>query len=560
MSTRDLRPAGPVELLDRALLVARRGGFARAGRAWLAGAVPACVVVGIYYLERVEGVRGLRPLFGVALVVAWCLRALLLSGVARRGALALWDGVPLSAGAGRPIDVVRTALVTGLGLWVWAWLLVLASLGGALGVVLVLPLLSLRGAIAPAWLARAACTTDAGVRGFVRAAADNSEMRTVGVLLEALVLFGALGLTINVYALLAVGALLGRSFFGLELALVDSFLSPDNVFVLLGVFLTALVLLEPLRAALAAVLFVDARVRQEGLDLRAAVDDALAGKPGAPVKAHAQAALVLVALSVLGAGTAHAQDPAHAQSPAHSPPTELTVTPPAAPTSDALSTSFSEDAADTAARARVDDVLTRPEFREFSDARGKAIQDLFSRLLEWLFRPREPTHTPQLPMFHVPLPGGWFFMLLGGLLVASVLAYLLATQLRGARAAQASAVASVTTSDLRERPPEQFLDDAGVLAQRGQLREALRALYLATLVALDRRRLITFDPHRTNWAYLRQMPRGEARTLFADFTRVFDHKWYGAEPTTQADYEACRALATRIVAQDAPQSRTEGAA
>mgnify|MGYP003415308801 CR=1 FL=1 len=64
MSTRDLRPVGPIDMLDRALLVARRGGFARAGRAWLGGAVPAGVLAGIYYLERVEGVRGLRIFSG----------------------------------------------------------------------------------------------------------------------------------------------------------------------------------------------------------------------------------------------------------------------------------------------------------------------------------------------------------------------------------------------------------------------------------------------------------------------------------------------------------------
>lgn len=533
MSARDLRPVGPLDLLDRALLVARRGGLARAGRAWLAGAVPASVVAGIFYLERVEGVRGLRSLFGLALVVAWCVRALLLSRVAREGALALWEGLPLPDGAGRPIDVVRTALVTALGLWVWAWLLVLASLAGALGVVLVLPLFALRAAIAPAWLARAACTTDAGVRGFVRAAGDNSDMRVVSVLVEVLVLFGALGLTIDVYAVLGFGALIGRSFLGLELALVDSFLSPDNTFVLLGVLLTALVLLEPLRAAIAAVSFVDARVRQEGLDLRAALDDAITATNRVASSGAARAAVMLAAVCLLTVGSARAQDAR-----------------PVGAEQDVLATSFSEDAGDTAARAKVDAVLARPEFQEFSDARGKAIQDLFSRLLAWLLRPRDAQRAPQLSMLHIPLPGAWFFMLIGGALVAAVIAYLLLTQLRRASGVQTNAAAVIAPTDLRERPPEEFLDDASVLAHKGRLREALRALYLATLVALDRRRLITFDPYRTNWQYLRQMPRGDARALFAEFTRIFDHKWYGEEPTTAADYEACRILATRIVARD----------
>lgn len=564
MTARELRPAGPIDMLDRALLLARRGGFARAGRACFAGAVPAAVIAGIYYLERVEGVRGLRPLFGLALVVAWCLRALIASGVAREGALALWDGMPLPQGAGRPIDVVRTALVVGLGLWVWAWLLVVGSLGGALGVVLVLPFFALRGAVAPSWIARAGCSPVGGFRAFLSAASDNSETRAAGVLMEGLVLLGALGLTINVYALLGFGALIGRSFFGLELALVDAFLSPDNAFVLLGVFLASLVLLEPLRAASAAVQFVDARVRQEGLDLRAAVDDAIAAttRPGSgsasstsastsdsSSSSSVRAALVLVALLTLGAGSARAQDPPTLA------PNELSSTAPTEqPAVEPLATSFSDDLGDTEVRGKVDDVLARPEFREFADARGKAIQEFLSKLLEWLFRPREPERVPQIPMFNVPLPGGWFFMLIGAGLILAVIAYLLLTRLRMTTSATGSAVAAISSTDLRERPPEEFLDDAGTLAEKGQLREALRALYLATLVALDRRRLITFDPHRTNWQYLRQMPRSEARTLFADFTRIFDHKWYGAEPTTRADYDACRALATRIVAQRAAEA------
>ena len=74
----------------------------------------------------------------------------------------------------------------------------------------------------------------------------------------------------------------------------------------------------------------------------------------------------------------------------------------------------------------------------------------------------------------------------------------------------------------------------------------LRALYLATLASLDRGRLIEFEPSKTNWQYIRAMPRGEARKLFADFTVIFDRKWYGHEPANADDYAACRRLAEQI--------------
>ena len=49
------------------------------------------------------------------------------------------------------------------------------------------------------------------------------------------------------------------------------------------------------------------------------------------------------------------------------------------------------------------------------------------------------------------------------------------------------------------------------LAARGDLRGALRALYVAALVALDRSRLIEYEPRKTNGQYLRGMPHGDVR-------------------------------------------------
>jgi hypothetical protein len=91
-----------------------------------------------------------------------------------------------------------------------------------------------------------------------------------------------------------------------------------------------------------------------------------------------------------------------------------------------------------------------------------------------------------------------------------------------------------------------LLDEAARLAAGGDARGALRALYLATLFALDRNRLIEYEPSRTNWQYLRSLPQGDVRQAFAAFTRIFDHKWYGHEPATLDDYRACRRLADRI--------------
>jgi hypothetical protein len=562
MGARDLRPVGPIEQLDRALLLVRRSGLGVAVRATAAGGVVALVVLVIFWLERVEGVRGLRPLFAAGLVAAFALRAVMLSAAVRAYARALWPAMPLPEGSGRAVDVVRTALVVGAGLWMWSWVLVAASLGGALVVALVLPVLCLRGGVAPTWLARAACTRDAGLRAFAGAVGDAGDRRLAGIGVELCVLLAVLGLTLDFWSALALGLLVVRSYLGLDIAFVDQFLSLDNTFVLLATFAAALVAVEPLRAALSAVGYIDARVRQEGLDLRLLIEEAVdasrrarrgvpeadsvaMGPRGTASSAVAVALLGLAAGAGVGAWTASArvaaQEAAVSRDAAGEAPLSIVWS---------AGSTTEDDFHDDRVRDEVARILQRAEFREFSDSRAQRIEQVIARFLEWLSRRRSPeVQAPRLQGVTLPSIPPALFAVAGTALLLAVSVFLLATRRRGRPAASASpgAAPGADSDDVRDRPPEQHIDDAARLALAGRHRDALRALYLATLVALDRSRLITFDPHLTNWRYLRQMPRGEARTAFAEFTRAFDHKWYGVEATTEQDYLRCRALAMRIV-------------
>ncbi|HJL17480.1 MAG TPA: DUF4129 domain-containing protein [Sandaracinaceae bacterium LLY-WYZ-13_1] len=560
----ELTPAGPVGMLDRAFGLAREGGWPVVAPAWAGGALLAAVVLGAYYVERVEGIHSARPLFALGLVLAWWGRAMLLGRSARRVVRSLWDH-PLEPEAGRAVDVLRTSLVFGLGAWLWSWLLVAGSLAGAVGVLLVAPLFALRGLFAPSWIARAACTSQAGFRGLFRALGDHTGRRASGLLTEAMMLAGAAGLTVNLYAATFVGVLLGRSFVGLEVTAVETFLSPRNTFVQLTVAAVALVALEPLRAALSACAFVDARVRAEGLDLRAAIDDAIRhgrgpSEAGATAASAARAALVALAVvAVPSVAVAQAPPPAFPPPPADGEP--ATLPPPARPESPAslpAAPSLPADPAplptieveprDRAVQGRVERILERREFREFEDHRGEGLRDLVERLFRWLFeRPEEVPRFERPSLGNLSLPGPWVFLAVGALLLLAVGVYLFVTRRRTRQEVSRAQEAATAGGDPRERAPSSFLDDAARLAESGDLRAALRALYLATLVALDRRRLIAFDPHRTNWQYLRQMPRGAVRDAFRQFTRLFDHKWYGREETTRHDYERCRTLASEIV-------------
>jgi hypothetical protein len=556
-------------MLDRAIGLVRAGGLRVVSTSWAGGSLVAGVVLGTYYLERVEGITTLRPGLALALVLAWWARAWLLGGVARGLVKDLWDA-PMEEGAGRAVDVLRTSVVAGLGLWVWSWLLVGGSLAGPVGVVLFFPFLSFRGAFAPSWIARAACTSQGGLRVFFAAMGDNAGRRGAGVATEALILFGALGLAINLYVTCLGGLLFARSFMGIEVATLESFLSPSNTFFLLTIGAVTLVLLEPLRAALSAACYVDARVRSDGLDLRAAVEEAIAHASGErPGRSRtiavdaAKAAVLVLALVFFGTSAAHAQD---APPPSYPPPPmsgqELETPAPARPEAPAEPSAegvlpsdpgalptIETEPVDRGVEEQVNEILAQDEFREFEDHRGEGLRHLFERLFDWLLRPREELPSVDAPgVSGLSLPGPWVFLAIAAVLLFLVGVYLWVTRNKEREAHARAESAIARSEDLRERPPASFLDEAARLAAEGDFREALRQLYLATLVSLDRRRVIAFDPHLTNWQYLQQMPRNATRESFRHFTKLFDHKWYGREATTSDDYERCRSLATEIVA------------
>ncbi len=561
-AARDLAPLGPVGILDRALALAREGGAEVLVPAWLGGAVLAAALLSLYYVERVEGITSFRLPGALIVVLAFWARAWLLGRAARRVTASLWDSAP-EPEAGRAIDVLRTSMVVGLGLWGWGWLLVLGSLGGPIGVLLVVPFFMFRGGVAPSWIARAACTARAGWRGFFAAFGDSNGQRFAGIVTEALLLSGAVGLILNLFGVLVLGVVLARAFGGFELAALETFVSPENTFVLLVVAAVALVLLEPVRAAHSAAVYVGARVREEGLDLRVAVDAAIEhsnDKRGRGIAPAARAA-AMVGLALLGAASARAQTPwepppppdygdygvyGEEPLPADLPPADLATDPGPIPYVEL-------EPRDLAVQEEVDAILARAEFREFEDHRGDGLRDLVDRVFEWLGRPREELPRmdgPGLP--RIPLPGASAFIVIGLALLLGVLAYLFVTRQQALKQAQVESALAAVSKDIRDRPPVSFLEEAAALAEQGKLREALRALYLATLVALDRRRFIAFDPHLTNWQYLRQMPRGSIRDAFRHFTRLFDHKWYGREETSRDDYERCRELARQIVEAEAP--------
>jgi hypothetical protein len=103
---------------------------------------------------------------------------------------------------------------------------------------------------------------------------------------------------------------LARKLLGIDLTFAERFASLDTPPWLLFLAAATFALFEPVRAATATLLLVDGRVRQEGLDLLAAVQQLPARNTGRPLAAKSTAAALALAL---GLGLLLAPGPARAE-------------------------------------------------------------------------------------------------------------------------------------------------------------------------------------------------------------------------------------------------------
>ena len=101
---------------------------------------------------------------------------------------------------------------------------------------------------------------------------------------------------------------------------------------------------------------------------------------------------------------------------------------------------------------------------------------------------------------------------------------------------------------VEETPFEQARLRALELA-RSDPREALRALYVALLHELGRRRGWRFQPGRSNWAFVRRLgASSDSGAALAECTRLFEGRVYGSVPAAAGDVERVAALADAVLA------------
>lgn len=181
--------------------------------------------------------------------------------------------------------------------------------------------------------------------------------------------------------------------------------------------------------------------------------------------------------------------------------------------------------------AQLDEILSRPEFASATSsptAEPSLFQQLVRRLIRWW---RE----------HVGEPPGieYLFTILGVAVVLAVLVY----AFRGAWrqwVAEGQGRADGLADDEADLSSDEALARAQALSAGGDYRQAVRYLYLSTLLWLDERGLLRYDPALTNREFLRQVARDTGHAglheALAPLVDLFDRVWYGFAPLDSHGY------------------------
>ncbi|MBI5395551.1 MAG: DUF4129 domain-containing protein [Verrucomicrobia bacterium] len=102
-------------------------------------------------------------------------------------------------------------------------------------------------------------------------------------------------------------------------------------------------------------------------------------------------------------------------------------------------------------------------------------------------------------------------------------------------------------------PADEWLEQARALMARGELRLALRALFLAGLASLAQQELVAIARFKSNRDYQRELDRRaharpETVAVFAENVAAFDRVWYGAHDATPDMVDRFAANLARIKA------------
>lgn len=194
---------------------------------------------------------------------------------------------------------------------------------------------------------------------------------------------------------------------------------------------------------------------------------------------------------------------------------------------------------------RLAEILLRPEYLRNVQSES-ALARLWNQLMKWLqqFIPKPKPLTPG--------SAGWISQIaqvVVVLLALAVIAYVVKTFAPrvfkgGRRKRKVKEGPRIVLGETlaNDESAGDILASAEALARRGELRAAIRKAYIALLVELSERKILSLAQHKTNRDYLRAMREVEPlHTNVKQLTDSFERHWYGFALATDADWTTFRA-------------------
>lgn len=197
------------------------------------------------------------------------------------------------------------------------------------------------------------------------------------------------------------------------------------------------------------------------------------------------------------------------------------------------------------AKSRIESILARPEYA--SGPRGpNALTRLITDIYNWI-RGLFPQRQSMDPGRAISVSRVVQFAIVG--LALLLLLYVAANLLRRFKRtrkykAPKKREARIVLGERLE--PDQtstnLLSEAEALARRGELRAAIRKGYIALLVELGDRKLISLAQHKTNRDYLRGLRDApHIHSQMRGLTDSFERHWYGFVEANENDWQQFRA-------------------
>lgn len=130
----------------------------------------------------------------------------------------------------------------------------------------------------------------------------------------------------------------------------------------------------------------------------------------------------------------------------------------------------------------------------------------------------------------------WFFILAGVCALVFLIYKLSGMNLMAIFGKKAGAISKTSIDEAENIHIIHFEKEIKQAVEQGDFRLAVRLLYLQSLKDLTDKRLIDWQPGKTNNSYLQELHTASFRQDFAQLTGQFEYIWYGRFPIAAADF------------------------